>query len=297
MTTTISSSKRRNRFQRNPVKSIQLRDRDYAILTALYEYGMLTTSQVASLFFGTHKRACVRLRQLFDSGMVHRIFRPVVMGSSEIVYALGREGVYRLAKHLGIDRKVMNESRLRFEDPKPLFLDHYLEINQFRVALSVAAGSAGYIVKDWKYETDLKIKSPGELPKAVRVKDPEKVGRTIPVVPDGFFTIETPESNAHHFFLEVDRGTMEPARFRRKMLGYARYRIDRIYRGHLDISGFRVLTITNRVSSLLDTTAQVRPQQFQPMYCFADIEDITPEKLFSGIWRVPNNEESIFLFS
>jgi len=292
-----SPSKKRNRFTPQPVKSIQLRGRDYTILTVLYDYGMLTTSQIATLFFGTHKRACVRLRNLFDAGMVHRIFRPVVVGSAEIVYALGKDGVSRLAKHLKIDRKQINEVRLRFENPKPLFLDHYLEINQFRVALSVAAKENGYRVKDWKYETDLKIKKAGELPKAILVKDPDKVGRTIPVVPDGFFILETPDSNTHHFFLEVDRGTMEPARFRRKMRGYARYRMDRIYREHLDISGFKVLTITDRVSSLLDTTDQIRPKRFQPMYCFADIEDITPEKLFSEIWRVPNEQKPKLFYS
>ncbi|MBA7494287.1 hypothetical protein ES702_04862 [subsurface metagenome] len=292
-----SPSKKRNRFTPQPVKSIQLRDRDYTILTALFEYGMLTTSQIATLFFGTHKRACVRLRELFDAGTVHRIFRPVVVGSAEIVYALGKDGVSRLAKHLKIDRKQINESRLRFEDPKPLFLDHYLEINQFRVALCAGTKANDYKVKDWKYEADLKIKKAGELPKAVRVKDPEKAGRTIPVVPDGFFTLEVPDNRQHHFFLEVDRGTMEPARFRRKMLGYARYRMDKIYRQHLNISGFRVLTITDRVSSLLNATTQIRPQQFHLMYYFADIQDITPEALFTAIWKVPNDNQNKALFN
>ena len=281
------STKRRNRFTPQPEKSIQLRARDYRILTALYEYGMLTTSQVKTLFFGSHKRACARLRDLFDTAMVHRIHRPVIVGSAEIVYALGSQGVLRLSKHLRIDRKQINEARLRFQEPKSLFLDHYLEINQFRVVLCAATKTNDYIVKDWKYESDLKIKRPGELPKAVRVRDPEKAGRTIPVVPDGFFTLERPDANQHHFFLEVDRGTMEPARFRRKMLGYARYRQDRVYREHLGIPGFRVLTVTDRVSSLLDAATQIKPRQYQPMYYFADIEDITPDNLFSEIWRVP----------
>ncbi len=257
---------------------------------------MLTTSQITALFFGTHKRACTRLRDLFDADMVHRIHRPVIVGSAEIVYALGKQGVLRLAKHLKIDRKIINEVRLRFEEPKSLFLDHYLEINQFRVALCVGSGANDCNLNDWKYETDLKIKKAGELPKVIRVKDPEKAERTIPVVPDGFFTIETPESNLHHFFLEADRGTMEPARFRRKMLGYARYRMDKIYRQHLDISGFRVLTITDRVPSLLDVTAQIRPQNFHSMYYFADIQDITPDALFTPIWKVPSENQNKVLF-
>lgn len=289
-------SKKRNRFKAQPIKSIQIRDRDYTILTALYEYGMLTTSQITILFFGTHKRACVRLRDLFDAGMVHRIFRPVVVGSAEIVYALGKEGVPRLAKYLEVDRKSINEVRLRFEQPRSLFLDHYLEINQFRVALSVGTEAVGYKLKDWKYDGDLKIKKAGELPKAIRVKDPEKAGRTIPMVPDGFFTLVKPDNSTHHFFLEVDRGTMEPARFRRKMLGYAYYRMERIYRQHLGISGFRVLTITDRVSSLLDVTARINPQRLHPMYYFADIEDIKPDNLFSEIWRVPGDNRNRALF-
>jgi len=281
---TISPSKHRNRFTRQPIKSLHARERDYDILMALYDTGMLTTSQIATLFFGSHKRACVRLRDLFDANWVDRIFRPVVVGSAEVVYILGKEGVQRLAKEKGIDRREVNEMRVRFQEPKSLFLDHYLEINQFRVALRVAARSKGYKLLEWKYETDLKIKVEGELPRVIRVKDPEKTGRFIPVVPDGFFGLETPDGKPHYFFLEVDRGTMEPARFRRKMTGYARYRVERIYKRHLDIPGFRVLTVTNRVSSLLSATTELRPERFQSMFYFTDMEDVTPENLFTAIW-------------
>ena len=251
---------------------------------ALYDTGMLTTSQIATLFFGSHKRACVRLRDLFDASWVDRIFRPVVVGSAEVVYILGKEGVDRLAKEMGMDRRETNEVRLRFQEPKSLFLDHYLEINQFRVALWVAARSKGYKLLDWKYETDLKIKVEGELPRVIRVKDPEKAGRFIPVVPDGFFGLETLDGKPHYFFLEVDRGTMEPARFKRKMTGYTRYRVERIYKRHLNIPGFRVLTVTNRVASLLSTAAELRPERFQSMFYFADVESIIPDKLFTAIW-------------
>ena len=155
------------------------------------------------------------------------------------------------------------------------------------VALRVAAREEGYELLGWRYETDLKLKEEGELPKVVRVRDPEKAGRSIPVVPDAFFGLGTGDGKPHHFFLEVDRGTMEPARFRRKMIGYARYRIERVYRWHLGISGFRVLTVTNRMSILLDAMSQLRPEQFLTMYYFADMGDIVPEKLFAPIWNTP----------
>ena len=54
---------------------MRMQERDIDILQALFSYRMLTTSQLTQLFFTSKKRAEQRLRQLYDAGLVERIFR------------------------------------------------------------------------------------------------------------------------------------------------------------------------------------------------------------------------------
>ena len=130
-----------------------------------------------------------------------------------------------------------------------------------------------------------------------RVRDPENPNEKIPVTPDGFLGLDTPQGRAY-FFVEVDRATMDNPRFKRKMRGYARYWLDGVYRAKWGYQTFRVLTTTTkrRVPNLLKTTSQLSEKQLLPMFYFTERENITPELVFDDIWRIPNGEGRQSLF-
>jgi len=291
--TNNEKKKRRSRFKRDPhpFSATRIQQRDVEILEAIYDYRFLATSQIASLLFNTKKRAERRLRKLYDAELVDRIFRPVIVGSAEIIYVLDKPGVDILSGETGIDREEINDIRRKATKLKPFFLDHFIGINQFRVALTVASKSNNCNLLFWKYENELKNKNEQGLLIADKVKDPENPGQKIPVSPDAFFGLETPKGRTY-FFLEVDRATMSNTRFKRKMTGYARYWLDGVYQEKWGYKTFRVLTTTttNRLPNLLETTSQIAEKQLLPVFYFTDRKDITPEKLFCEIWKAPNDE-------
>ena len=149
----------RSRFERDPYpdSATRIQRRDIDILEAIHNYRFLTTSQVASLFFGTKKRAERRLRKLYDAELVDRIFRPVVTGTAEIIYVLNRTGISILSQQTGMDTEDIEVSQQRARKLKPLFLDHFIDINQFRVALTLGSEANSFDVLFWKYENEYRV--------------------------------------------------------------------------------------------------------------------------------------------
>lgn len=250
----------------------------------------MTTSQVAHLFFTTKRRAEKRLRQLFDAELVERLFRPVAVGTAEIIYVLDKAGVNLLSQELGSDRGEINDARIKAKKLKPFFLDHFIEINQFRLSVTLAAPTNNCRLLFWKYANELQNRNEQGVLISDHVVDPENPTQKIPVTPDGFFGLETPRGDAF-FFVEVDRATMDNPRFKRKMRGFARYWLDGVYRAKWGYEKpFRVLTTTTkrRVPNLLLTTGRLSEKQLLPIFHFTNRENITPEQVFGKIWQIPN---------
>jgi len=290
---TETKSQRRSRFKRAPLPNslTRVQQRDIEILEALYSYRFLTTSQIESLFFNTKKRAERRLRKLYDAGLVDRIFRPVVVGSAEIIYVLSGYGVNLLSQETGVDREEINEARLKSQNQKSLFLDHFIDINQFRIALTLSCKTSNYAILFWKYENELKNVNEQGVLISDKVKDPENPSQKIPVSPDAFFGLETSKGKAY-FFVEIDRATMSNTRFKRKMIGYTRYWLDGAYLEKWGYKTFRTLTVTttNRLPRLLEVTGEIKEKQLLPILYFTDSKNITHQALFSDIWKTPNDE-------
>lgn len=273
-----------------------LQDRDVEILKALHEYRFLTTTQVADLFFCSKSKALRRLRQLYDNGLVARIFRPVVVGSAEIIYCLDSYGVSVLTQHLGIDREDIDWSRRSFTRLKSLFLDHALEVNRFRIALCLAVrDDPGSGLLDWKYDNELQTKNEKGILISDKVTDPDNRTKKIRVTPDAFFGLSTPRGRAY-FFLEADLGTEDNYQFKKKMQGYLRYYMDGHYQSKYGHNAFRVLTTTTakRLPNLVRTTQKaVIDKRLQTMFYFADREHIAPEGILNQIWRAADEPETV----
>lgn len=285
----LKVNKRRSRFTQTPEQSpMVIQDRDIRILETLYNYRFLTTTQIADLFFGAKSKALRRLRQLYDNGFVTRIFRPVVVGSAEVIYCLDNYGVSVLAQRLGIDREEIDWSRRSFIRLKSLFLDHAMDVNRFRVSLCLAIQrDPSMKLLFWKYDTELQTKNEKGILVSDKVSDPDDKAKKIRVTPDAFFGISTPQGRAY-FFLETDMGTEDNYRFKKKMQGYLKYYVDGHYQRKYGYKAFRVLTTTatKRLPNLIKTTQKaVADKRLHSIFYFADREHIVPEGILNRIWR------------
>jgi hypothetical protein len=84
----------------------RLTERDRLVALACYEHRVLTTEQLRRLYFGSSRRACVRLAQLQQLRVLDR-FRPPRQpgeGSAPYHWVLDEAGAHIAAEALGVER-------------------------------------------------------------------------------------------------------------------------------------------------------------------------------------------------
>jgi Replication-relaxation len=185
----------------------RLTDRDRAILHLVREHRVLTTGQLAQVFFGSRDRAEHRLHELTDARVLAR-FRPHTRhgeGSAPFHYVLGPLGAAILAAEQGIE-----PGRLGYRADKALQiahsqrLGHTVGVNGFFTALAAQArqrcrGRAALTV--WWSER----------------RCADRWGQI--VRPDGYGRWREGDREVD-FFLEYDRGTEPTYRLAAKLTGY-----------------------------------------------------------------------------
>ena len=84
-----------------------LTDRDREIALALYEHRILTSSQLALLFFSGRRRAMDRLLFLYRQRVLDRFYppRPFALGKPQAHWLLDEAGAHIVAACLGMDRR------------------------------------------------------------------------------------------------------------------------------------------------------------------------------------------------
>jgi len=191
----------------------RLTDRDREIVRALGRYRVLTTDQLAEMFFDTRRRAQVRLVRLHEIGVLDR-FEPhrSSWGRRPYHYVLGPLGAAVLAAERDEDpdraaRRWRSERTLALGRTQRLA--HILGVNDFAAAL-VAQGRRSRTTRllDWLTEAE-----------AARWTDGI-------VRPDGWGVWDE-EGSAVEFFLEYDRGTETLARLAAKLRDYERFETER----------------------------------------------------------------------
>lgn len=272
---------RRNQRSDNP-PGMRLTERDLEILKAAAEYRVLRQDHIQKLFFGSKSTAQYRLSHLYQHGFLNRHFLPVYAGWSPTLYTLDRRGVATLKNECGIDHVLTWDSQNGHE-----FLAHTLAINDFRVAVTLASREAGYHVKQWLTETHLKAHYD-----RVSVTDHKGRKQSVSLIPDSYFTLETPKGKAS-FFLEMDMGTMTISRFQTKIAAYLAYVQTGLYQERYGTKSLRVLTVTTsgvRAENLLRAAHSLQSQR---LFWFAVKEVLSPNTvLHSPIWIYPGGQES-----
>lgn len=264
---------------------LQIQPPDLAILRDVAEYRIMNTEQIASLHHRGLRNLQRRLSLLFHAGYLERLSpqKTQLLLNGSMVYGLGAEAVGLL--YAGAERRE-KLAQVRTDKATTLpHISHTLMISQFRALASVAFESRehGSLVR-WEDARSLKL-----------LLSP-RGGRT-ELVPDGFFTIETPKGRLN-FFLEADRANEWKGTFLEKMKIYWKWYHARSCEEKLGIVKFQVLTITEdegRRDILRNITKQADPKKEGSLiFLFAKENEFSlahPKSLFAPVWLSPKDKE------
>ena len=265
---------------------MRLTERDVAVVLAVYAYRVLRRDQIQRMFFTGKNTANERLKRLYQHGYLDRRWLPVEygQGSSQALYLLAERGAQLVAASVGVDRAAIDwkDAHNRVRSP---FLEHLLMTNEVRLALTLAARRHGYAVERWLDEETLKAHAEG-----VNVTREDGTARHVPLVPDGYFSLDLGDRRAH-FFLEIDRATEANRRWADKVRAYQRYAHSGRYAARYQARSLRVLSVTTgrkRLDNLKRTTERAGGDA---MFWFASVGDVAPSKaLVQPVWHVAGQE-------
>jgi len=193
------------RAERNDLhRMVSLDERDHALLLSLLEHKVLTTHQIKSLYFRSHRRCQHRMKELKDLGLVSSfsVGRGFGEGRPPACWYLTRPGLAEIADAKGIrvsDLPWVPDHSYR----QNLLLAHRIGVNTFFCALAEASRAhEDHCLATWRPEHWVRT-------------------RAAEVKPDGFGRYLHP-GGACEFYLEYDRGTEGFGALSRKLEGYLR---------------------------------------------------------------------------
>ncbi len=283
------SANRRKRHQRqDPPPPMRMTARDVQILEAVYHYRTLSQAQIRRFVFTglSPTTAQRRLFLLYHNAYLERQFLPSIGGivTSPMLYLLDRRGGEYLVQQAGYDeiRWKPSDNRVGYE-----YLEHLLAINTFRIEITLACQSAGLPLHPWLDDTTLKqdydrVPLPGST-------------RPVAVIPDGYFAIQL-NTGINHFFLELDRGTMDSGRFKRKVQAYQAYARLGLSKQRFGTANFRVLTVTQsqtRAANLKQATEAIGGGHH---FWFGVLEHLTAATVLTRpVWQLASRVEPAML--
>jgi hypothetical protein len=269
-----------------------LMPRDLAVLKAVYEYRALTHSQLTRLVFENNHPSIAtrRLYTLYHNGYLERMFLPARGGVavSPTVYLLGEKGAHTLSLRGEYLNFYWSKDHLKIGT---LFLSHSLAISEFRLNATLACRAAGIPILEWRGERELK-KDYDKM----TVTSPTGATRTIPIIPDSYFVLQTPQGK-RHFVLELDRGTMEGKRFKTKVEGYTEYFKSGAYKERFGTKSLRVLTVTESPRRMKNLKAITERAGGKSRFWFASLDTLTAKNILTeAVWQVAQRQEPHPLF-
>lgn len=235
-----------------------LTERDLAVVLDIYKYRYLTAPQIQRLHFPSLQTTYRRIRSLSSQGFITGFSAPNI---AEHLYHLDTKGVDLAAQALGVEVSNLKWSRMNRAPKDYYFLRHFLELNDFRITLTLACRTAplsllGFIPEYFGEKTQ-----DGRTSKYIKdfVCDITDHNRSLNHTPDAVFALAKNEVPAL-FFLEIDRGTevvgdpdkgvMKAIRFYLNYLlseQYQRYKEDF---GCTPFKGFRALIVTTAAARI-----------------------------------------------
>ena len=271
--------------------AMHLTDRDVRALNAVCDMRFLTREQVQQLLFSpsTASYCKRRLALLYHNAYLDRIYVPSLnaFGSTKAIYTLAPKGASLVARDRKLEVRELHW-RAHHNDRELYFMRHSLAINDFRIALTLAAQERG-LALSWSAERMLRRREMKDY-----VDDPKHQGRRLAVVPDGYFVLEG-YGHASAFALEIDRATVEEKPFKEKVRAYGEWKVTGTYERRYGTKSLRVLWVVADVSR--DSTRLERIKRWteveggRSLFWFAMLDDLTPETVLDGeVWQKAGSE-------
>jgi hypothetical protein len=217
--------------------------------------------------FSSITRINTRLLKLTANGFLRRYFLGTLKGGSKALYTLSPKG----AAAVGIQNNravIRPKESLLIGDP---FVQHQLNINAVHIAARYSdLTDFNSSFQSWRDFT-------GPLSKA------------IPLIPDGYFSIRTPEG-IRPAFIEVDQGTESLKIWTKKIALYLQLALSGTFKQLFHHEQFRVLVIANSERRLLSIRSAVQKQTTK-VFWFATLEEINRAGFWSPIWLRPDRNQ------
>ena len=268
--------------------------RDISVLVDIYKYRYLTVQQIEALHFPSPRPAYRRLQALCEGRYLKFFTVPNISGR---VFFLDKYGAEVVAGQMEIDLGDLGWNRSQRAPKDYYFLRHFLAINDFRIALTLACRESPITLLGFIPEY-LGEKTPkGNVKKYLRdqVCDLQSPSRHISHTPDAAFALER-DGKAALFFVEIDRGievVNDPEKgFLKSMVFYLNYWASGQFTRYekdfgREFKAFRSLIVTNaarRLENMRTATTNYPFPSKQAKRFLWGATTITKENIFSPVW-------------
>jgi hypothetical protein len=266
------------------------------VLDAIQRYRALDCRMVQGMFFPTEPQARRRLNLLYQHGFVERVYRPSYLLTERRgpVYRLARRGAKLLADAKGESLSEFfywgkGDDRDNHQTQvSHMFLDHLVELAQIRLAFEKSIQpNLGHIL-EWQDDMDRRRR---QRPASVWVTLSAGTRVQVPINPDAYALLTTPQSRGH-FFVEHDRGTESVRKiWQRRILAYKEYLRSGLFHSQFGVNpptGFRVLVVVRsrwRAQNILVAAQKYGPAELSQIFLFAPFADVMgKDALTAPIW-------------
>lgn len=277
MSESRSRSAPRSRTAPQPKGRSVVTPRDLDVILTVFLQRAATRKQLQELgLFGSVSVANCRLRKLFDTRHLRRVFVSAGGCSSEAVYVTGRAAVPEIVAALGIEKSEVE--RLASQEA-PFFLAHALAATDVRVAFERGCPPE-FASFRWFSEPECRheysVRNPGGG-FARRIMKPDGAAR---FALDGI---------SHLVLIEVDRGHVSRPQFAKSLATYRDYLGRRLAEAAYGADRVSVLCVTTggrRARSLRDVARATGVP-----VAFAEMEEVMGIGPYAAVW-LPGDAEA-----
>ncbi len=293
------SRPRKPRFKRvTDSGRLILTDRDLGILSAVGRLRFLQSHHLLKLLPGSRQHLVRRLGRLFHAGFLDRPVQQMYIRDNigqMIVYCLTKRGLKALSEHASYQVQSLPNQK---GTTVALSLSHSLRVTDVLVAMEAAATARALTIRwpqEWPFGQSAPDRRSVRLKWSVTLKPGHEILKAWQI-PDGAFSLQSPDSEPQYYIMEVDRGTMPVIRkgisqssFHRKILSYKETRRQGVLWSRFQIPAFRVLVVAEsrrRLFSLQQATASTFKNGESKMFLFAVASELlVQDDAFRQCWE------------